>query len=179
MLHREHTALVIIDVQEKLAEIMDGKEILIQNLQTLIQGANLLGIPIVWMEQLPEKLGPTLPEISQLFTDIAPIKKNVFSCARNEIFMERIRELNVHDIILAGIESHVCVYQTASDLLSQDFRVEVVADAIASRTAFNKQMGLDKMLLAGAEQTSVEMVLFELQAIAEGNEFRELIQIIK
>lgn len=179
MLHREHTALVIIDVQGKLAQLMHKKEVLFKSLKLLIEGIKLMGIPIVWMEQIPSKLGPTVPEISILLSDLKPIEKRVFSCVRNDDFMDRLKELNVHDILLAGIEAHVCVYQTAVDLLDQDYHVEVVADAVASRTDFNKQMGLDRMMLEGALQTSVEMALFELQGVAEGDQFRALIKLVK
>ena len=105
--------------------------------------------------------------------------RDIFSCARNEEFNGRLQELHGHDIILAGIESHVCVYQTAMDLLGQDFTVHVAADAVSSRTDSNKQLGLERMLLEGVVQTSVEMVLFELQGVATGDRFRKLAKLVK
>ena len=179
MLESKTTILVIIDVQGKLAQIMHDREDLVKNLQILISGAKLLEIPIIWMEQLPDKLGPTIPEIQELLPDIEPIVKDVFSCARNEEFNGRLQELHGRDIILAGIESHVCVYQTAMDLLGQDFTVHVAADAVSSRTDSNKQLGLERMLLEGVVQTSVEMVLFELQGVATGDRFRKLAKLVK
>jgi len=179
MLESKNTILVIIDVQGKLAQIMHDRENLVKNLQILISGAKLLEIPIIWMEQLPEKLGPTIPEIQELLPDIEPIVKDVFSCARSEEFNIRLQGLHVHDIILAGIESHVCVYQTAMDLLDQDYVVHVAADAVSSRTDSNKQLGLERMLLEGVVQTSVEMMLFELQGVATGDRFRELAKLVK
>jgi nicotinamidase-related amidase len=179
MLESKNTILVIIDVQGKLAQIMHDREDLIKNLQILISGAKLLEIPIIWMEQLPDKLGPTIPEIQELLPDMEPIVKDVFSCGKNEEFNGRLQELHVHDIILAGIESHVCVYQTAMDLLDQDYAVHVAADAVSSRTDSNKQLGLERMLLEGVVQTSVEMVLFELQGVATGDRFRELAKLVK
>ena len=179
MLESKTTILVIIDVQGKLAQIMHDRENLVKNLQILISGAKLLETPIIWMEQLPDKLGPTIPEIQELLPDIEPIVKDVFSCARNEEFNGRLQELHGHDIILAGIESHVCVYQTAMDLLGQDFTVHVAADAVSSRTDSNKQLGLERMLLEGVVQTSVEMVLFELQGVATGDRFRKLAKLVK
>ena len=179
MLESKTTILVIIDVQGKLAQIMHDREYLVKNLQILISGAKLLETPIIWMEQLPDKLGPTIPEIQELLPDIEPIVKDVFSCARNEEFNGRLQELHGHDIILAGIESHVCVYQTAMDLLGQDFTVHVAADAVSSRTDSNKQLGLERMLLEGVVQTSVEMVLFELQGVATGDRFRKLAKLVK
>ena len=179
MLESKTTILVIIDVQGKLAQIMHDREDLVKNLQILISGAKLLETPIIWMEQLPDKLGPTIPEIQELLPDIEPIVKDVFSCARNEEFNGRLQELHGHDIILAGIESHVCVYQTAMDLLGQDFTVHVAADAVSSRTDSNKQLGLERMLLEGVVQTSVEMLLFELQGVATGGRFRKLAKLVK
>jgi len=179
MLESKNTILVIIDVQGKLAQIMHDREDLVKNLQILISGAKLLEIPIIWMEQLPDKLGPTIPEIQELLPDMEPIVKDVFSCARNEEFNGRLQELHGHDIILAGIESHVCVYQTAMDLLDQDYAVLVAADAVSSRTDSNKQLGLERMLLEGVVQTSVEMVLFELQGVATGDRFRKLAKLVK
>ena len=179
MLESKTAILVIIDVQGKLAQIMHDREDLVKNLQILISGAKLLETPIIWMEQLPDKLGPTIPEIQELLPDIEPIVKDVFSCARNEEFNGRLQELHGHDIILAGIESHVCVYQTAMDLLGQDFTVHVAADAVSSRTDSNKQLGLERMLLEGVVQTSVEMVLFELQGVATGDRFRKLAKLVK
>ena len=179
MLESKTAILVIIDVQGKLAQIMHDREDLIKNLQILISGAKLLETPIIWMEQLPDKLGPTIPEIQELLPDIEPIVKDVFSCARNEEFNGRLQELHGHDIILAGIESHVCVYQTAMDLLGQDFTVHVAADAVSSRTDSNKQLGLERMLLEGVVQTRVEMVLFELQGVATGDRFRKLAKLVK
>ena len=179
MLESKTAILVIIDVQGKLAQIMHDREDLVKNLQILISGAKLLETPIIWMEQLPDKLGPTIPEIQELLPDIEPIVKDVFSCARNEEFNGRLQELHGHDIILAGIESHVCVYQTAMDLLGQDFTVHVAADAVSSRTDSNKQLGLERMLLEGVVQTSAEMVLFELQGVATGDRFRKLAKLVK
>ncbi|MEE8335564.1 MAG: isochorismatase family protein [Candidatus Neomarinimicrobiota bacterium] len=179
MLQREQTVLVIVDVQKKLADLMYKKNALYHNLVLLIKGAKLLGLPIIWMEQVPEKLGPTIIEVRNLLKDQNPIKKSAFSCAENEEFLERIELLNPHAVILCGIETHVCIYQTAADLLKRDFHVEVVADAVSSRTEFNMQMGLDRIMLDGGLQTSVEMVLFELQGRAVGDEFRALIKLIK
>jgi nicotinamidase-related amidase len=158
---------------------MHDSKALFNNLQILISGAKLLEIPIIWMEQLPDKLGPTISEIQELLPNMNPIVKDVFSCARNEEFNARLRGLHVHDVILAGIEAHVCVYQTAMDLLDQNYAVHVAADAVSSRTNSNKQLGLERMLLEGVVQTSVEMVLFELQGIAKGERFRELAKLVK
>ncbi len=110
MLDSKKAVLVIIDVQGKLAQIMHDRDNLFRNLHILVSGIKLLNIPIIWMEQVPDKLGPTIPEIKDVLIDQKPITKDVFSCAKNEEFNNTINKINPKDVILAGIESHVCVY---------------------------------------------------------------------
>jgi nicotinamidase-related amidase len=110
---------------------------------------------------------------------MAPIKKNTFSCARCDEFLVRIRELENRRAVLCGIEAHVCVYQTAVDLLNMGFEVEVVADAVSSRTESNRKIGLKRVSQEGGRLSSVEMLLFELQEVAEGEVFRELAKLIR
>ena len=179
MLNSKNTLLIIIDVQGNLARIMHNSDVLLQNLSILIQGALLLDIPIIWMEQIPEKLGKTVDEVSMHLKGIEPIKKNVFSCFKNHAFNTRLNEFNPDNLILSGIETHICVYQTAMDLIKQNFNVEVVGDATSSRLEYNKEIGIEKMRLAGCEITSVETFLFEIQGIASGQKFRELVKLVK
>lgn len=179
MLNKSTTALIVIDVQGKLARIMHKPDDYVVNLQKLIRGAQVMNIPILWTEQLPEKLGETIPEISDLLKGKTPFIKKDFSCWRDSGIKSALKETGASQILVAGIETHVCVYQTAADLLEDEYEVQVVADAVSSRTQFNRDMGLDKIILAGGFQTSVETALFELQETAEGEEFRKLIKIIK
>ncbi len=179
MLNSKNTALVIIDVQGKLARIMQNADELFKNLAMLIKGARLLEVPIIWMEQLPDKLGPTVEEISDHLKGLNPIAKDVFSCDKNQEFNEKLDEINPENVVLAGIETHVCVYQTAKDLLAKNYNVEVVTDATSTRKEYNKAIGLEKIRRAGGEITSVETVLFEIQGIATGGKFKQLIEIIK
>jgi len=179
MLDQKNCALVIIDVQGKLAQIMYDRDNLFKNLHILVSGMKLLNIPIIWMEQVPDKLGPTIPEIKDVLIDQKPISKDVFSCVKNKEFNNTINELNPKDIILAGIESHICVYQTAMDLLEKNRNVHIVRDAISSRISKNKELGIDRMLLQGAIQTSVEMLLFEIQGEAKGERFKQISKLVK
>ncbi len=179
MLKLEETFLVVIDVQGRLAQIMYEKDRLFKSLKALVRGAKLLGIPILLTEQVPEKLGSTVPEVRELMSDSEAISKNSFSCVREEVFRERLEGLGRRNVVLAGIETHVCVYQTARDLLELGYRVEVVTDAVSSRSAENRTIGLTRMKSEGAHLTSVEMVLFELQEVAEGERFRKLSRLIK
>ena len=179
MLEREETVLVVVDVQGKLAQLMYEKSRLFKSVRALARGARILGIPMILTEQVPEKLGPTIPEVRELMSDCDPIWKNTFSCVREGAFKERLDELARRNVIIAGIETHVCVYQTVRDLLERGNHVEIVTDAVSSRSAENRNIGLTRMKSEGAYLTSVEMVLFELQEVAKGEEFRELSKLIK
>jgi len=179
MLKLGQTALVVVDVQGKLAHLMYDKEKLFDSLKKIIRGSQILQIPILWAEQLPENLGPTIPEVAQLLSNTQPIRKCCFSCCGNELFKQALGGLNVKQILITGIETHVCVYQTVIDLLKLGYEVQTVADAVSSRTIENKYVGLEKMKDAGATLTSTETALFELLKIAKGTPFKEIIKIIK
>ena len=179
MLNIEKTALVIIDVQEKLSRVMHEKEKLFENLQKLIKGVQILGIPIIVTEQNPNGLGPTVPEIAPLLTDSKPVTKFSFSCCGEEPFMREIEKLNRKQILLTGIETHVCVYQTAVDLIEASYEVHTVVDSVSSRTLENKNLALDKMKSEGVRLTSVEIALFELLRTAASPKFKELSKIVK
>lgn len=179
VLKRDNTVLIVIDVQGELAHAMYNKEMLFENLQKLIKGAKILGIPILWTEQNPKGLGPTIPEVASLLSDIRPISKLSFSGCGNERFMEALRALNRKQVLLAGIEVHVCIYQTAVDLANLGYEIQVVVDAVSSRTKENKLIGLEKIKEVGVSLTSVETILFELLKVAKGSKFREILKIVK
>lgn len=179
MLDADNTALVIIDVQGKLAQIMHQRDELFTQLQVMVKGAQLMKLPIIWVEQIPDKLGTTIPELQTLLADQNPIAKNTFSACGNQAFQATLEASQCSNIMVVGIEAHICVYQTAMDLHHAGHHVEVVTDAISSRHPANKQLALEKMALAGIKMTSTEMALFELQRIAEGEQFKQLLSIIK
>jgi nicotinamidase-related amidase len=179
MLTKENSVLVVIDIQGKLAQAMDNKHDLFENAQKIIRGMQVLEIPIVVTEQIPEKLGATIPEIAQYLTGIKTISKESFSCWKNQSFMKELMTLNRKQILLTGIETHVCVYQTAMDLITVGYEVQVVADAVSSRTPQNRRMGLQKMREGGTGITSTEMLLFELLKTAADPRAREIFQIVK
>ena len=179
MLIIDNTALIIIDVQEKLFRVIDNREALLENLQKIISGARGLGIPLLVTEQNPAGLGVTLPELKTLLADIPPISKFSFSCCADERCMQQLADLKRTQFLLAGIETHICVYQTALDLLDQGYEVEVLTDCVGSRTVENKSLGLEKMKQAGAQITGIEMALFELLRVAKGDSFKELSRLVK
>lgn len=179
MLTIDNTALLVVDVQGKLAGLMYQKEALFENLKRLIKGAQTLQLPIVLTEQYPKGLGPTAPELLDLMPEIKPVEKITFSCCANDEFSKTLRSLGRKQLLLAGIETHICVYQTAIDLLNSGFEVQVVTDAVSSRKRSNKRIGIERMKMAGAIPTSTEMALFELLHVAEGEKFKEISKLVK
>jgi len=179
MLEAESCCLVVVDVQGKLAQSMHGREQLYKNIQILIQAARILQIPFIWCQQCPESLGPTVPEIAELLPDEQPVNKAGFSCWGSEQFRTRLRALGRPAVLLCGIETHICIYQTALQLAAGGYDVTVVADAVSSRTPENKQMGLKQIERNGAELRSVEMLLFELLKTARHAQFKQIATLIK
>ncbi|MBW2650881.1 MAG: hydrolase, partial [Deltaproteobacteria bacterium] len=159
--------------------VMHEKKALFENLQKIIKGAGILGIPMIVTEQVPEKLGATIPEISSLLDTVRPIPKSSFSCCGEDLFMRELESIKRTQILIAGIESHVCVYQTTVDLIRMGYDVHIVTDCISSRTADNRTLGIDRMKSEGAKPTSTEMALFELLKIAGGDRFREISRLVK
>ncbi len=179
MLKIDDMVLVIVDVQGKLATLMYNREEFYRNVMRMIAAARVLAIPIIWNEQIPDKLGPTIPEIKAALSDAAPLVKRTFSCCGNGEFNTRLESSGRKQVLLVGMESHVCVYQSTLDLLEAGYEVYAVADAISSRSLENKEIGLGAMKEAGAKITSVEMALFEALRVAEGDQFRQIIKIVK
>ena len=179
MLDINDTLLTIIDIQGNLAHAMHDKESLFKNVKQLIKGFTALEIPIVLTEQNPGGLGPTLPEIKELLPDVEAIPKMSFSCCDEKAFMDAVNTHGKKQILIAGIESHICVYQTSAALLDMGYEVQIITDTVASRFPGNRKLALKKMERMGAVMTSVEMALFELLKTAEHEKFREIVKIIK
>ncbi len=179
MLNIQNCCLVVVDVQGKLAQLMYDKQVLFNNIQILIKAANILNIPILWCQQCPDALGPTIPEIAQLLSDSEPMDKSAFSCCGIEQFNIKLNELVRQQVLLCGIETHVCIYQTAADLLAKGFSVDVVTDAVSSRTPENKQIAINRMAAEGINISCTEMALFELLKTAEHPQFKQIAKLIK
>lgn len=179
MLKIENVVLVIVDVQGRLATLMYDKEKFFQNMVTMIDGAKILEIPVLWNEQLPDKLGATIPEIKETLGDMTPMVKSTFSCWGNSEFVGILKKSGRKQVLLTGMESHVCVYQTAVDLIEAGYEVYLVADCVSSRTAENKEVGIQAIKDLGAKITCIEMAFFEMLKVAEGDKFKQIIKIIK
>jgi len=179
MLTTDNTVLVVIDFQERLFPVMHEKEKLLRNVLKLIKGAKVLEIPILLTEQYPKGLGPTIPEIKELLPDIKPIEKVCFNCCDEEAFCRSLESLKRQQVLIAGIEAHICVYQTAMALSRSGYEVQVVGDCISSREPENKLVSLFKMGAAGISPTTTEMALFELLKVARGDKFKQISSIVK
>ena len=179
MLETGNCCLAVVDVQGKLAQLMHEKELLFKNIQILIKAAKILNIPALWCQQVPDSLGPTIPEIAELLTGIEPINKSSFSCCGDDQFNLRLNQLNRNQILICGIETHICIYQTAMDLFRKGYQVSVIADAVSSRSMENKEIALQRIAAEGMKICSVEMALFELLKSAEHPGFKEIARLIK
>lgn len=175
----EEAVVVVVDVQGKLATLMHETERLMEQLQIFLRGARVLELPILWLEQYPKGLGPTVPEVAELLEGLEPIDKTCFSGYGSDRFRKALEATGRRQVIVVGIECHVCVYQTVRDLLADGYGVEVVADAVSSRTAANRHIGLERMARLGAGIMSVEMVLFELLREAGSEAFKEISRLVR
>ncbi len=173
------TVMLLIDVQGQLAQLMYEKEKLFKSLQIMIQGMKILGVPIIWMEQIPKNLGPTSEEISKHMTGMEPIEKFSFSCCGEPLFMDKFEKTGRSQVLLTGIETHICVFQTGYDLIQKGCKVQVVSDCVSSRTRENKEIGIQRIIKTGGEITSVEMIFFELMKAAQGDQFKQIVRLIK
>ncbi len=175
----DNAVLVVIDFQERLFPVMHDKEKLLGNVVKLIKGIKVMEIPIILTEQYPKGLGPTIPEIKELLPDIKPIEKVCFSCCDNEAFGKALESLKRKQVLITGIEAHICVYQTAMALAQVGYEVQVVSDCVSSREPENKTVALFRMGAAGISPTTTEMALFELLRVAQGDKFKQISNIVK
>ena len=178
-LSEQDSVLIIVDIQEGLIPKISGRRAVIGNTVTLIKSAGILNIPIIVTEQYPKGLGPTIPEIKDLITPWQPIEKICFSCFGNSDFFKKLKELKRDSLILCGIESHVCITQTALDGLKSGYSVFFVKDAISSRTENNRETGFERMAQAGAIPVSTEMAMFELLREAGTDKFKQMVNMIR
>jgi nicotinamidase-related amidase len=179
LLDREHTGLVIVDVQTKLLAVMGQGDRVITNLKRLLHLARLFNLPVVLTEQYPRMIGSTHPEIKGALPVYDPIQKMDFNCCAVESFNECLKTKGVINIILTGVESHICVFQTCLSLLERGHNVHVPQDAVDSRTHENWHVGIELMKNAGAVITSTETVIFQILKKAGTKEFKEMLKLIK
>ena len=179
-LKKENTAVLVVDYQEKLMPAMHNKDAFIPRTQMLLQGLQALEIPMIVSEQYPKGLGSTIPEIKEVLSeDAVVLPKTSFSLLDNEELRAAIENLNRDIILMCGAEAHICVLQTAMDLVAMGKTVVFVTDCVGSRTAFDMEMGLRRAQQEGVLMTSAEAVLFELQGVASGPVFKTISKLVK
>jgi nicotinamidase-related amidase len=171
---RNDTALVVVDIQERLAAVMEHRARVVANTLHLIEAAKLFSIPVLVTEQYPKGLGPTLAEIREALPSPDPVEKIAFSCCGESHFPDRLASTRREKVVVAGMESHVCVLQTVLDLLRTGYQVHVVDDAVCSRREENHRTALALMRDAGAVITCTETVLFQLLVRAGTEEFKTI-----
>ncbi|HUS95326.1 MAG TPA: isochorismatase family protein [Hyphomicrobiaceae bacterium] len=180
---RDQSHLVVIDIQERVAPAVHGREAIIANAIRLVGYAGRLSVPVTFTEHMPERLGATLPELrAAAANDSACLAKIPFSAVREPLIAERFehaRQAGRTQMIVAGMEAHVCVLQTALELLADDFEVLVVADATGSRVPDNRKLSLDRLSKAGAAIVSQEMIVFEWLERGDAAELKDLLPLIK
>jgi nicotinamidase-related amidase len=175
-----HSAFVIIDVQEGFRSIIPNFAEIAANIERFLQGAKILDVPVIVTEQYPKGLGRTAEEILfALDPEHAPLEKTAFSSCGATGFVSSLKELGIQQVILGGIEAHICVSQTAHDLLDAGFQVHLLTDCISSRFEINRKAGLDKMMQSGAIPSTVEMALFELMRDAKHEQFKAIQHLVK
>ncbi|MGF1910896.1 isochorismatase family protein [Vibrio kasasachensis] len=179
MLNKEDTGLIIVDIQGKLASLVHDSEALIENCAKLIQGTQALGLPIIWLEQNPGKLGQTVDSVSELLKEQNPIAKFTFDGCNEPDFKHALNTAQKHSWLICGIEAHICVYQTATHLANLNFDVHVVSDCISSRDISNKQLALNKFFNERVKVTGLEMCLYELVKDCRSPEFKQILKLIK
>jgi nicotinamidase-related amidase len=179
-LDRDNAVLLVIDVQEKLCRVMDEKVLqkLTGNITILQESARELGVPMLATEQYVKGLGATICVLKEKLTEPA-LEKMAFSCCSEATFPEQLKALGRKQVIVTGMEAHVCVLQTVIDLLDAGYHVHLVKDAVMSRRKENWQVGIDAAALAGAVITSTETALFQLLRVAGSEEFKKLSKLVR
>ncbi len=176
---KEDSALVVIDMQERLVPHMKNQEQLIENTAKLIKGAHILGVPVVFSQQYTKGLGRTIKDISDLQPQFSYIEKTTFSCMKTEEFKNELGRLGRKNIILCGIEAHVCVLQTAMDMVENLYHTVVVKDCVSSRKELDMETGITRMAQEGIFATTYESILMEMLSNASNEHFKAISALIK
>jgi nicotinamidase-related amidase len=180
-LEPEKCALIVVDIQEKLLPPIFQKEQLVRNSQLLIRLAGILDIPTMLTTQYSKGLGNTIPEVASLLPDTQAIEKSAFSCFGSDVFCSVLKRLpgNRNTVVLCGMESHICVAQTALAALREGYLVHVASDAVSSRSEWNWKIGLERMRAAGAVVSSTEMIIYESLRSSGTSSFKSMLQYLK
>ena len=176
---KEHTVALVIDIQERLVPVMEDHESLIENCRILINGLQELSVPLIVTQQYTKGLGETIPEIKSIVKNLSPIEKRDFSCYDEANVSTELKKSGAKNVIICGIESHVCVLQTAVDLKEAGYVPVVVMDCVSSRKFDNIDLAAERFRYEGIMMTSYESILFELTRSAAATEFKAISKLVK
>jgi nicotinamidase-related amidase len=180
ILDRTKTALVVVDLQEAFRSAISDFPMIASKASIAVRGFQIFNLPIIVTEQYPKGLGRTAEEVLiNLPSDFEVIEKTTFSSCDSQAFVEKLKESNISQIVLCGLETHICVNQTAHDLLTEAFEVHLLCDAVGSRYSDDKEAAMRKMQLNGVISSTVEMALFELLRDSKHEQFKEIQNLIK
>jgi nicotinamidase-related amidase len=179
LLKPEQTGLLIIDIQERILPVINNYQLVVENTLKLIKGFKVLGLPIYFTEQYPKGLGPTTRSILDELGDLKPFNKMSFSCSGAGALFGEFQKKNLSQIVVCGIEAHVCVQQTVLDLVENNFQVNLAADAVSSRKEMDYRTAVERMRDHGAEITTTESILFELLNVCGTPQFKEISKLVK
>ncbi len=180
LIQADDSILVIIDVQEKLFNVVLNREIMLKNILKLVKVCKILNIPIVITEQYPKGMGKTVRElVEELGQYYRPIEKTTFSCFRTETFVKELERIGRKTLLLVGIELHICVYQTAIDALERGYHPVVIYDATSSRLEKDYEICLNRLIMKNVDVATTDMIIFELLKDASDPRFKEILKIVK
>jgi nicotinamidase-related amidase len=178
MIASEHAVVVVIDVQGKLAGMMSDPDYL-PRIRALLKGARFLGLPVILTEQAPQKIGTIIDAVRNLAPTVTPIAKETFSCYAEPAFVQELKRIGRKQVIVAGIEAHVCVFQTVRDLVKAGYEVYLVADAISARNPVDQEIGIHRAQKEGAILTTLEMTLTEILQSTRHPNFKDVMALLK
>ena len=174
---RRDSALLVVDVQEKLVSLIPGHARLVWNIRRLLDGALMLGVPVAATEQYPQKLGPSVPEVTSRIATIP--EKRMFSCRECQPLFADLRDRGIRKLLVVGIEAHVCILQTVYDLLAEGFHVHLAVDAIGSRFPLDCEIAIRRLESSGATLTTTEAALFEWCETSAAPEFKQISALVR
>ena len=178
-LSRKNSVLVVVDIQEKLLPAINERDVVLDNVVRMVRAAQTLQVPILVTEQYPRGLGATVATLQELLAGTPTWEKTTFSCFGGNGFSEQVSGLARNQLVLVGIETHICVCQTALDGLARGYQVQLINEAVGSRTAANKALGIERIRAAGGVISGVEMAIYEWLEEAGGPEFKAILPLIK
>ncbi len=180
ILDPQHTALAVIDIQEGFRNAIPDFALIASRAATVVRGFQILGLPVLVTEQYPKGLAHTAEEIKLVLAETGEVfEKSAFSSCGAEAFVAKLDESSIKQVVICGLETHICVSQTAHDLLDRGFQVHILTDCVCSRFEYNRESGLAKMLASGAIPATIEMALFELMRDSKHEKFKEIQSLIK